>query len=251
MFVIALLTMMTLFYHATAFSAMGEVWQGYQPNYTYCRAVIAPDGVHKLDCSDGRVLDLAEAAGDQDQDGIKDYWDNCPDTPTEAAVTWEGCSRDSDGDGVADYKDPCPDTRTRQGDSSCAGACGGCPVLPLHVQSSGFKTARAELTGPMRKDLRRVAELTRYGKDVRELVVIGHTDSRATEAYNQALSEERAQSAAQLLRDLGFDSSKISLKGFGETQPIASNRTPLGQKQNRRIELRNPQCDVETGRFID
>lgn len=68
--------------------------------------------------------------------------------------------------------------------------------------------------------------------------VLGHTDSQGATAYNQALSEKRAQQVADMLIKRGVDPARISTVGYGETQPIAPNNTPAGRAQNRRVEIR-------------
>lgn len=70
------------------------------------------------------------------------------------------------------------------------------------------------------------------------LLVIGHTDSIGSEAYNQGLSERRAEAVATYLRENGLDSSHLGVEGKGETQPIASNETKEGRAKNRRVEIR-------------
>ncbi len=68
--------------------------------------------------------------------------------------------------------------------------------------------------------------------------VYGHTDSDGTDAYNQALSERRAQSVADYLTTHGVQSARMATRGFGETQPIASNTTEQGKASNRRVEIK-------------
>ncbi len=68
--------------------------------------------------------------------------------------------------------------------------------------------------------------------------VYGHTDSTGTEAYNQTLSERRAQAVANYLIAQGISSARIATRGYGELQPIASNETEEGRAANRRVELR-------------
>lgn len=70
------------------------------------------------------------------------------------------------------------------------------------------------------------------------LDVIGHTDNTGSDAYNQQLSERRAQSVGNYLRSRGVQPARIAAWGMGETQPIASNATVSGREQNRRVELR-------------
>lgn len=68
--------------------------------------------------------------------------------------------------------------------------------------------------------------------------VYGHTDSTGTDAYNQGLSERRAQSVANYLAGRGIDRVRLATLGYGESQPIADNNTDAGRQANRRVELR-------------
>ena len=68
--------------------------------------------------------------------------------------------------------------------------------------------------------------------------VLGHTDSTGSDAYNQALSERRAQSVATYLAGHGVDRARMGIRGFGESQPIASNEDEMGRSQNRRVEIK-------------
>lgn len=67
--------------------------------------------------------------------------------------------------------------------------------------------------------------------------VNGHTDSTGSHQHNQVLSEDRATSVANYLASQGVDTRRMSAVGFAETQPIASNATPAGRAQNRRVEI--------------
>jgi outer membrane protein OmpA-like peptidoglycan-associated protein len=69
------------------------------------------------------------------------------------------------------------------------------------------------------------------------LDVEGHTDSVGGDAYNQKLSEKRAQSVETYLREQGVPETAMSATGFGKTQPISPNTTSAGRQQNRRVEL--------------
>lgn len=68
--------------------------------------------------------------------------------------------------------------------------------------------------------------------------VYGHTDSDGSDAYNQTLSERRAQSVVNYLTNHGVQSARMAARGFGETQPIASNATEEGKAANRRVEIK-------------
>ena len=66
---------------------------------------------------------------------------------------------------------------------------------------------------------------------------MGHTDDRGTDAYNQGLSERRANSAASYLRNNGIAGARITTKGLGESDPKATNETAEGRTENRRVEF--------------
>lgn len=68
--------------------------------------------------------------------------------------------------------------------------------------------------------------------------IYGHTDSSGSDAYNQGLSERRANSVSSFLQRQGVNGARLAAKGYGETQPVASNETVEGRAQNRRVELR-------------
>lgn len=70
-----------------------------------------------------------------------------------------------------------------------------------------------------------------------QILVEGHTDSDGSDAYNQALSEQRAKTVAAYLADQGVGRANITAKGFGESRPVASNATREGKRQNRRIDF--------------
>ena len=70
-----------------------------------------------------------------------------------------------------------------------------------------------------------------------QISVEGHTDSQGSDAYNQSLSERRAAAVRTQLVAGGVAEGRITSKGFGESQPVASNDTPSGRQQNRRVEV--------------
>lgn len=100
-----------------------------------------------------------------------------------------------------------------------------------------FATNESNLQPQFTPTLDNVASVLRdYPKTY--IDVMGHTDSDGTEAYNQALSERRAQSVANYLSGHGVQSARLAAKGFGEMSPIASNETPEGKQANRRVEIK-------------
>lgn len=67
--------------------------------------------------------------------------------------------------------------------------------------------------------------------------VAGHTDSTGSDSYNQMLSQQRAQAVSSILIQNGLQPVRVDTVGYGESRPIASNSTPGGREQNRRVEL--------------
>lgn len=99
-----------------------------------------------------------------------------------------------------------------------------------------FATDSDTLRSDLQRDLRTVASnLQAYPNST--IQVIGHTDNEGDAGYNQGLSERRAQSVAGILISSGVSSGRIQTYGRGEDQPIASNLTPEGRAQNRRVEI--------------
>jgi OmpA-OmpF porin, OOP family len=75
------------------------------------------------------------------------------------------------------------------------------------------------------------------GSTLNSAVAIGHTDSIGTDAYNQKLSERRAQAVKDYMVSKGVPADKIQIKGMGESQPLANNKTKDGRAKNRRVEV--------------
>lgn len=105
--------------------------------------------------------------------------------------------------------------------------------MPSHVT---FATDSAQISPAFQDTLNQVAATITEYADTR-VQVAGHTDSTGSTDYNQRLSERRAQAVANYLTGRGVASARISTVGYGETQPVASNDTPDGCQQNRRVEI--------------
>lgn len=99
-----------------------------------------------------------------------------------------------------------------------------------------FATDSATLRGDLTADLRAVARNLQSYPDS-TVQVIGHTDNVGAAAYNQDLSQRRANSVAAILRDSGVPGGRIAAFGRGEDQPVASNLSDAGRAQNRRVEI--------------
>jgi outer membrane protein OmpA-like peptidoglycan-associated protein len=100
-----------------------------------------------------------------------------------------------------------------------------------------FPVDRYDIQPQFQSTLNQVAQtLSTY--DQTYIDVLGHTDSTGSDAYNQTLSERRSQSVAAYLFSHGVARERIGTRGYGETQPIASNDTDAGRAQNRRVEIK-------------
>ena len=134
---------------------------------------------------------------------------------------------DADRDGITDSEDICPET-----------PCGytvnaqGCPIkATLQIN---FAVNSAEITTFSMPKVETFAQFLKQNKNA-HVEIQGHTDSDGSNTSNQSLSQRRAQSVVDALTTLGIDTGRLSARGYGETQPIASNASKAGKQQNRRI----------------
>ena len=114
---------------------------------------------------------------------------------------------------------------------------GVCKALNRVIEGVSFYTAFADLTDEAKQLLNKTARDLKASPDVR-VEVQAYTDSLGAKKYNQALSEKRAASVMDYLIERGVGAERLTSKGYGEDQPIASNRVKLGREKNRRVELR-------------
>ncbi len=182
---------------------------------------------------DGQTVDARGCARDGDGDGVIDDADRCPNTVRGAAVDAKGCERDDDGDEVVNRLDRCPNTR--------AGARvdnRGCEIREI-IQLPGvnFETNSDRLLPGAETVLSDAALTLRRNQDL-VVEVAGHTDSAGSAAYNESLSERRAKTVRDYLVELNVNPGNLTVRGYGESLPIADNATAEGRARNRRVELR-------------
>jgi outer membrane protein OmpA-like peptidoglycan-associated protein len=194
----------------------------------------------------GCTVDATGCPADADGDSVCDGVDKCPNTPKGCRVDATGCPIDSDGDGVCDGIDQCPGTP--------AGAhvdAKGCPPPPpppaptfipeakkeLVLEKVFFETDKATLKPESAVTLDKVAASLKDFPDIK-IQVSGHTDDTGSAAHNLRLSEARATTVMNYLISKGVSPSMLSEKGYGETEPVADNKTAEGRAQNRRVGLR-------------
>jgi len=141
---------------------------------------------------------------------------------------------DTDGDGVFDSKDQCPDTPKQYKVDAV-----GCPMELTETVSVKlavkFDTAKSVVKDEYVDDIGSLARfMNQYANTV--VTVEGHTDSQGSDAYNQKLSQERAEAVKQvLITRFGVAADRVTAKGFGESQPVADNKTAAGREDNRRV----------------
>lgn len=100
-----------------------------------------------------------------------------------------------------------------------------------------FDTAKASIKAESNSLLDEVAEVMKAHPEVKKVVVEGHTDNRGDAAKNQKLSEARAQAVKAYLVGKGVEGARLDAKGYGQSKPIADNKTAKGRDENRRVEL--------------
>jgi outer membrane protein OmpA-like peptidoglycan-associated protein len=135
---------------------------------------------------------------------------------------------DSDGDGVPDYQDKCPNTPK------------GAPVNETGcwtIKGIKFDYNKWDIKPQYRKALDESIGVLKLNPAM-TIDIQGHTDSIASEQYNQILSEKRAKATRDYFVANGVAPDRMSVRGLGETMPIASNDTPEGRAGNRRIEIK-------------
>lgn len=182
----------------------------------------------------GARVDARGCEIDSDGDGVPDSRDRCPGTPAGAKVDEHGCEFDSDGDGVVDSQDRCPNTvaGTPVDNYGCALA------VEYKLEGVNFEFDSASLTADSSAMLDEGVKILKRHSDM-QVEIAGHTDSSGNDEYNQGLSERRAQAVADYLIAHGANASMMSVKGYGEGQPVADNGTDEGRAANRRVELRH------------
>ncbi len=196
------------------------------------------DGVPDIDDACPNEAGLAELNGcpDADGDGIADKDDECPNEAGPAENN--GCPwPDKDGDGIYDKDDLCPDIPGVVANRGCPEVTEAVrKTLNDYAKTILFDTGKATIKDRSAEVLQNiVAILNEYS--FAKFTIDGHTDSVGSESLNQKLSEERAYSVMNYLIENGVASNRLKAAGYGESRPIADNKTRSGRKTNRRVEI--------------
>ncbi len=150
----------------------------------------------------------------------------------EAPAPMPASDPDSDGDGIVDSLDRCPGTPP-----GTKVDANGCPDILMTLTGVNFKFDSSNIEPKSTQILDQAVDALTNANSV-DVRIVGHTDSTGTDAYNQKLSEKRASAVRDYLVEHGIVSTRLSVEGQGEQEPIAPNETEEGRYQNRRVELR-------------
>jgi outer membrane protein OmpA-like peptidoglycan-associated protein len=201
----------------------------------------------------GAVVDERGCPKDSDGDGVPDGIDQCADTPRGVQVDARGCPvvTDADNDGVPDDKDLCPNTPANAKVDK-----DGCPIVlnerETELLDKGritermihFETAKWDILPESRPVLDEIGAILIQWPRLR-IEIGGHCDWRGSDAYNQELSEHRANAVLDYLvsKYPSITRDQYTAKGYGESQPVATNKTVEGMAMNRRVEFKvmNPE----------
>ncbi|QXV64358.1 OmpA family protein [Mucilaginibacter achroorhodeus] len=163
---------------------------------------------------DATKADLAKLTTDSDGDGVVDVNDKCPNTPAGTAVDGSGCPLAK------------PVVVVTEEDRR---------VVNEAIKNLEFDLGKATIRAKSYPSLERVARLL-VDKNF-SLKLAGHTDNTGSKDLNMRLSKDRAESVKTFLVEKGANPSRIEATGYGQTQPIASNKTAAGRQKNRRVEF--------------
>jgi OOP family OmpA-OmpF porin len=163
---------------------------------------------------DATNANIAKLTADSDGDGVYDTNDKCPNTPAGTKVDGQGCPLAK------------PVVYVTEEDKR---------VVRDAIKNLEFDLGKATIRSVSFPSLDRVATLL-TDKNF-SLKLAGHTDNTGSDQLNLKLSKDRAESIKAYLVEKGANASRIEATGYGESQPIATNKTAAGRQQNRRVEF--------------
>jgi outer membrane protein OmpA-like peptidoglycan-associated protein len=182
-------------------------------------------------CPDVAGLPALDGCPDADEDGLADKDDNCPEEF--GPIENNGCPwTDRDSDGVLDKDDNCPDVA---GTATNAG-CPEYPIEGLEDISIKFGSDSFEIDADFEEQLAKAFLIIDSNSDAK-IIIEGHADSTGNDQINIPLSELRASQVLDYLIKAGISPERLSIVGYGSSQPLGDNDTYDGRSQNRRVDL--------------
>ena len=109
-------------------------------------------------------------------------------------------------------------------------------IVILFKEKVLFAYDRSDVNTSAETNLNKLVNVLQKYPDT-NIEIIGHTDSQGSDSYNQGLSERRASAVSSYLKGQGVSSSRLTTRGMGESDPVASNDAEDGRSQNRRVEF--------------
>ncbi len=188
-------------------------------------------------CPDVKGSKAHKGCPDTDGDGIVDKDDKCPKVP--GLKSRQGCPvKDTDGDGIEDSKDKCPKVAGPASNNGCPGVSEEHAATLKHLfESVYFNTGKYTFMPATYEILNSAAAIiTKY--PTARFSISGYTDSVGNDRRNLTLSQNRANAVKNYLVTKGVPAANLTATGYGESSPIASNRTKAGRAKNRRVEIR-------------
>jgi uncharacterized protein (TIGR03382 family) len=185
---------------------------------------------------------------DNDKDNVLDPDDVCPIDPEDldGFEDQDGCvDPDNDKDGLLDANDRCPnepeDVDGFEDEDGCPEPGGGLVKITCAKIEIGeavyFDVGKDSIQSRSFDLLDQVASVLNSAKQILRVRVAGHTDDRGNDKKNLELSRRRASSVLRYLTSHGVDAARLGSEGYGESEPITSNKTADGRAQNRRVEF--------------
>jgi outer membrane protein OmpA-like peptidoglycan-associated protein len=189
------------------------------------------------DCPQVAGLATLKGCPDADKDGVADKDDKCPSVPgpkENAGCPWA----DTDNDGVADKDDACPEVAGLLSNNGCPEVTAAdIDKISTDAKSIYFHTGKSTFRSedvPVK--IESISTLLKQYPTAK-FSIEGHTDSDGSDASNQKLSQERADVVRNALIERGMKAENLSAVGYGESKPVASNKTAAGKAKNRRTEV--------------
>ncbi|MCA9559175.1 MAG: OmpA family protein, partial [Myxococcales bacterium] len=203
-----------------------------------------PETVNNWEDEDG----CPDQIPDTDGDGLRDNVDQCPQDPEDfdGFQDEDGCpDRDNDKDGILDPDDDCPNEPEVINGVDDDDGCPDEGKVQVQVTQEKieiyekiyFETDKAIIRPISFNILDQVVRVIVRNPQIKRIRIEGHTDDRASDAYNLKLSQERCESVMKYLTDAGVSPERLEPVGYGESKPLCEQKTEACRANNRRVEF--------------